>query len=135
MTIRNGGLRFVIFRLPALAYMALIFHESSGPITSPTLNSIPDYYLHGSGYLVLCVLVFLAVHQGFDPSSGPGGYSLPVLITVLYGISDEVHQGFVPSRDSEVKDILSDAVGALLGVVLIILVRRAISHFRRPAAA
>ena len=131
---KSGLIRFAVFKLPALAYMASIFYSSSGPITSPTLNAIPDYYLHSLGYSLMCVLLFWGLHEGFDVSKGHGGYSLPTLITVLYGISDEFHQSFVPARDSEVKDVISDSVGALLGIVFIIIVRRVISSFRRTNA-
>jgi VanZ family protein len=114
--------------------MAFIFYSSSGPITSPVLNSVPDYYLHGLGYSLLSVLVFWALHEGFEMSKGHGGYSLPILITVLYGISDEFHQSFVPARDAEVKDVFSDSVGALLGIVFVIILRWVISAFRRTDA-
>lgn len=132
---KNGLVQFVVFKLPALAYMAFIFYTSSGPITSPTLNAIPDYYLHSLGYSLLCALVFWALHEGLDVSKGLGGYSLPILITVLYGISDEFHQIFVSARDSEVKDVLSDSVGALLGIVFVIVLGRVISSFRRMDTA
>jgi VanZ family protein len=132
---QNGLVRFVIFKLPALTYMALIFYSSSGPVTSPTLNEIPDYYLHSLGYSLLCVLVFWALHEGLKVSKGLGGYFLPILITVLYGISDEFHQSFVPVRDPEVKDVLSDSVGALLGIVFVIVLGRVISFFGRTDTA
>jgi VanZ family protein len=38
-----------------------------------------------------------------------------VLFGVLWGISDEFHQSFVPGRDSSVWDLAADAVGAALG--------------------
>ena len=131
---KSGLARFVVFKLPALAYMAFIYYTSSGPVTSPTLNAIPDYYLHALGYSFLCVLVFWALHERIDVSNGRGGYSLPILITVLYGISDEFHQSFVPARDSEIKDVVSDSVGAMLGIVFVIILGRAISSFRRMDA-
>jgi len=131
---QSALMRFAVFKLPALAYMGFIFYMSSGPVTSPTLNAIPDYYLHSLGYSLLCVLLFWALHEGFDVSKGRGGYSLPILLTVLYGISDEFHQSFVPARDSEVKDVVSDSVGAILGFLFIIIVRRLISAFFRTDA-
>ncbi len=130
--LKKGPVRFVVFKLPVLAYMALIFYSSSGPVTSSTLNAIPDYYLHSLGYSVLCMLAFWAVHEGLDVSAGRWGYLLPILITVLYGISDEFHQSFVPARDAEIKDVFSDSAGALLGTVFILILKRVISSFRRP---
>lgn len=46
---------------------------------------------------------------------------LVVCITALYGISDEVHQYFVPNRSSSFYDLLADTVGAFLAVGLKLL--------------
>jgi VanZ family protein len=131
----KGLARFLVFKSPALAYMALIFYMSSGPVNSPTLNAIPDYYLHSSGYSLLSVLLFWAWNEGLASKKEPGSYLFPVLITVLYGISDEFHQSFVPGRDSAAIDVMFDAIGAMLGVAIVRLLYRLISSFRRTRAA
>ena len=38
-------------------------------------------------------------------------------ISTLYGVTDEIHQLFVPGRSGAVKDVLIDAVGAAIGVL------------------
>lgn len=38
-------------------------------------------------------------------------------ICVLYALSDEVHQLFVPGRSGEVRDVLIDSVGAVIGII------------------
>lgn len=44
---------------------------------------------------------------------------------ILYGVSDEWHQSFVPGRTPDVRDIVTDAIGALVSLLIIsILVRR-----------
>ena len=40
-----------------------------------------------------------------------------ILLTSLYGLSDEVHQAFVPFRDSNWLDWVADTIGAAVGVV------------------
>jgi VanZ family protein len=109
-------MRFFIYRLPVLLYMALIFYASSGPVTSATIRAFPDFVLHGAAYALLYFLAFWAVHEGTAPRSGKGGFWLPALITVLYAASDEFHQSFVPSRDASLIDLLADAGGALFGI-------------------
>ena len=39
-------------------------------------------------------------------------------VAVLYGVSDEFHQAFVPNRDASVLDIGFDAIGSAIGVAL-----------------
>lgn len=50
---------------------------------------------------------------------------LAVLIAFLFGISDEVHQYFVPNRSADVMDVVADVVGATLGATAVaVLLRR-----------
>jgi VanZ family protein len=43
---------------------------------------------------------------------------LAVLLGILYGASDEVHQLFVPNRSSDVVDLLADTLGVMAGAGL-----------------
>ena len=58
---------------------------------------------------------------------GMHGYrmiGLSLLVCVLYAISDEVHQLFVPGRGAQVKDVLIDSAGAIVGVGLYLVICR-----------
>lgn len=69
---------------------------------------------HFFAYLVLGILVANGLR-----SSGVSGYraiGLAILICSLYAISDEVHQLFVPGRGGQVKDIVIDSAGAIVGI-------------------
>lgn len=50
------------------------------------------------------------------------------VLTVLYAISDEIHQRYVPGRHGQVADVLFDSGGAL---AMLLLIRRLkwLSHF------
>ena len=41
------------------------------------------------------------------------------VVSVLYAVSDEIHQFFVPGRSSEITDVLIDAAGAAIGIAVI----------------
>lgn len=43
-------------------------------------------------------------------------------ITVLYAVSDEIHQLFVPGRAFQTSDILVDSMGALIGAALFFVI-------------
>lgn len=45
-------------------------------------------------------------------------FALVCLITACYGISDEVHQIFVPGRDASIYDWFADCTGAVLATLV-----------------
>ena len=51
---------------------------------------------------------------------------------ILWGISDEIHQYFVPGRDSSVRDLLADAVGFAVAVGVFAIVTSRAPRAVRP---
>jgi VanZ family protein len=101
---------------PVVAYCALIFGLSSMS-SVPTIPGVVvwDKLAHAVLYLGLGVLLTRALSNG---AVGPGWW--PVVFAViglsgLYGLSDEFHQLFVPTRQFDLKDLAADVVGAGLG--------------------
>ena len=45
-------------------------------------------------------------------------FIIPLILGVLYAVSDEIHQRFVPGRSCELRDVLIDTCGVLLGVII-----------------
>ncbi len=41
------------------------------------------------------------------------------IICMLYAISDEIHQSFVPGRSAEIKDVVIDSLGAFCGMFFV----------------
>jgi VanZ family protein len=42
---------------------------------------------------------------------------LSVLASSIYGISDEIHQYFVPSRMADIADVAANTVGSFMGAI------------------
>lgn len=105
--------------------MGLIFHLSSGPVPKAVEGlHQPDYVLHSIEYAILSALLFRALNKGWT-QPGPFRYfPMAMILSVLYGISDEWHQSFVPTRDSSLHDLFFDLVGSFLGVLLIFVYQR-----------
>ena len=57
---------------------------------------------------------------------------ITLLITLLYAVSDEIHQLFVPGRSGMLRDVVIDFLGALIALglylVIIIIIRTVRKH-------
>jgi VanZ family protein len=51
-------------------------------------------------------------------------------LATLYGVSDEIHQMFVPPRTPDWRDICADAFGALTGAVVVAVAAKLLSRTR-----
>lgn len=53
-----------------------------------------------------------------------------LLIGVLYAISDEIHQSFIPGRCAQITDIIIDGLGVLYGILILMLIIKIINKIR-----
>jgi len=108
---------------PPLIYMTVIFGLSSLSNPLPELTQrIWDKLLHTVEYAGLAVLLARAfVREGVALRHV---LVFAVLGASLYGASDEVHQSFVPGRDSTPRDWAADTVGGAIGAAAFALVER-----------
>ena len=103
-----------------LLFAGVIFVASSFSIDGPE-ELIPhfDKIVHLTIYGVLSFLLYRAFRGTFPKASFLGIALWTFLLTVAYGASDEFHQSFVPYRDSDIFDLLSDSLGAILVLSLL----------------
>lgn len=97
---------------PVLVQMALIFIASSIPNLQQLPGNISDKAGHGIGYAILGALLLRALARGRRAGVTWRTMLLAILCATAYGVSDELHQRFVPGRSSDVYDVLADAEGA-----------------------
>lgn len=98
--------------------MAAIFVASSSS-DPPVPSNVTDVSLHTVAYFGLTMLLIRALARG-----AWRGVTLTTLvaawaIAVAYGFTDEWHQSFVPNRQAELRDVGSDAIGALAATVVV----------------
>ncbi len=103
---------------PAIAYMAVIFIESSMS-DAPLPSRVNDKVAHAGGYALLGVLCARALAGGFAVPLTLPRVVAAVVIAALYGASDEWHQAFVPGRSSDIRDWYADVIGASVGAGLV----------------
>ena len=79
------------------------------------LHHIVRKNAHFFYYFELGILVVNALRR-----SGVCGYRsvlLALLICILYAVSDEVHQIFIPGRSGEIRDVIIDSTGSSVGIL------------------
>ena len=110
----NIYLRFI----PMVCIMGIIFYLSHQPGDFTPLPQFPgiDKLAHVIAYGCLAG-AFLYSLQPFTHSKNPSVSAIVVvLFCIVWGISDEFHQSFIPGRFVSFWDIVSDGIGALLVV-------------------
>ena len=108
---------FLRYWLPLIAYCVFIFLQSSGPppLELPRIPGL-DKLLHAGGYGMLGILFYRAYRSRWPSASGWATANASLISAALYGLTDELHQSFVPSRTADPWDWLADTFGALLGI-------------------
>lgn len=105
-----------------LAWMALIFFLSAQPeLPHPESHWLDLLMSGGAHFGVYGVLAFLLC---WALGGGPRGMALAFGLALLYGVSDEFHQAFVPGRVPDVLDLVSDGLGAAAGLAAWGMLRR-----------
>ena len=117
----TSNIRFKLFGfywLPVVLYCLLIFVQSSYPVT-PQLRPFPhaDKLAHAGGYALLGFLFFRAYRASILSKGILMLVVVSALSSSLYGVSDEIHQYFVPSRSADIADMLANAGGSVVGAV------------------
>jgi len=121
----------LLYWLPALFWMLFIFYLSGR--TGGELHALFPFLQnfnpgHVAAYFVLALLYYAALRK----NSRPRPFLTAWLLCLLYGISDEAHQYFVPTRHPDAYDLLRDMLGASLALLLAFLTRKKNKNSRRP---
>lgn len=98
--------------VPVLVYMGIIFGLSSTAALPDLPAGLSDKSAHTLVYSGLGALLVRALARGSWPGVTPLVLIGAVVAAVLYGVTDEVHQRFVPGRQSDVLDLAADGIGA-----------------------
>ena len=120
--------RLVKFREPhprrwlaAIAIMAVIFIFSSIPKGTliPDFD-VWDFLIKKSAHLLIYGLLALSYLWGLTGWIGIKRQHLSrvLLLAVLYGISDELHQTFITGREGKITDVAIDMLGAALALLI-----------------
>ena len=121
-TVESPAGQWMLAWLPVAAYMALIFYLSSLPHPDENLpkflfEKVSDKVLHVIEYAVLAVLCYRAFRRAAGPFVMRHAVVLAIMTASFYGVTDEVHQAFVPFRTATWLDWAADTAGGVIGVI------------------
>lgn len=126
-------------RILLATYCCIIFVLSHQPSALPETDWLEvDKLAHFAAYGLLATLAWLAQTDAPSDTRLLGQRVLVAFgFAVLFGISDEFHQSFIPQRMASFADLVADTIGAAIGVFLCWHLRRSQlwPHISRPPAA
>ena len=73
-----------------------------------------DKLLHATAYGTLTITSIFALPKTFKKAFPLPTTFLVVFICLLYGVTDEYHQSFIPGRSPDIFDVVADTVGAMI---------------------
>lgn len=125
-------MRRVACWLPAALWAGTLFWLSNRPAGPqiPGWFLIHDKITHALAFAFLAALAHFALRVGHGARPTIAAL-FAWLIATAYGGGDEIHQAFVPTRESDWQDWVADAVGAALAVSTLWLAE----HLARRRAA
>jgi VanZ family protein len=112
----NGKVTAVLRMVPMSLTMGTIFFLSHQPGDEMLLPPLPglDKWAHLVAYGVLAATVLFAFSDRQKNTRPRQVLFFTVVFCLLFGISDEFHQSFIPGRTSSVYDLIADGGGAAM---------------------
>lgn len=107
--------------LPVILWALLIFHFSSGTIPVASTIYWQDFAVKKTGHVLLfgamSILIYRALRM--NKVDRKRAAVLAVILSTLYGATDEFHQMFTQGRESRIRDVFIDGLGATLVVLVV----------------
>lgn len=121
-------LTFLSLWLPPILWALMIFKFSSGSIPKASPSFWVDFVIKKIGHVILFATLAVLTYRGLVGSgvNRKKAAILAVIISFLYGASDEFHQMYTQGREARSRDVIIDTTGAGLAMFLIY---KYVSHF------
>ena len=104
--------------------MGVIFFLSTLPESAtPGRGILSDKICHAGEYFILAFLILFALQRTTQFRFSTSFWVTLALVT-LYGLSDEIHQLYVPTRHCDIGDLLADISGVVILFLILWLIQR-----------
>lgn len=105
---------YIFFWAPVVVWMLLMFTFSSKPTGMVSVVHWQDVIVkktaHLTEYFILTILAYRALLNSGVPKKKAAKYALT--IAILFACTDEFHQRFTFGRESTLRDVIIDTIGA-----------------------
>ena len=108
--------------LPVVSWMGLIFLLSAQPDLPRTGAGWLDPFLSAGAHMFLFAVLAMLLARAVG--ARPGQMAIAFTLAMVYALSDEFHQMFVPGRHADGLDLLWDGLGAALGLGAFVWLKR-----------
>lgn len=85
------------------------------------MNAVVRKIAHLTEYAILAVLIYRAMHQGYQRKMIQA-FRYSVGFSILFAVLDEYHQSYAGNRTPSVWDVMIDAVGAGIGIGVLMFI-------------
>ncbi len=113
--------KVLLYWAPPVVWGALIFSGSSTTAIQVSRVYWQDFVIHKTAhiieYAILGILIYRALRQEKIGKIEAVVYS--IVISAFYGMTDEFHQSFTPTRTPRVRDVIIDTIGASIGIIIV----------------
>lgn len=115
--------KIFFYWLPAIIWMVIIFYLSARQKVTVSEDSLINFLvfkgLHMIEYAGLCFWLFRAFTSIIRKATLSEKLTLALFLTILYSVSDEIHQTFIPTREGITRDVAIDSIGAFFMYIYI----------------
>ncbi|SFM56614.1 VanZ family protein [Methanolobus profundi] len=113
-----------VFKIPIMYQLADIFKELGLDIfidIAAYAYQHMDKVAHMFLYFGLGVLLHLTFRHSDHVLLRKYAAIFAIVLGIIYGITDEFHQSFVPGRSSSIHDLLADGIGVTIAQILFVI--------------
>ncbi|MFZ2025252.1 MAG: VanZ family protein [Microgenomates group bacterium] len=106
----------VRFWLPVIIWMGVIFAFSARQKIAVTDSYVLSFMFFKTLHLIEYAFLYVVTYRAVKNTLGMQKswiWLLPFCITVLFAITDELHQSYVPTREGKPRDAIIDMFGAM----------------------
>ena len=127
----------ILFIIQWIIFCVLIFYFSSLPKVEFLPQSILncDKLLHLTSFFFYGISTQLFINTIFINRRKSTRILFVLIIGIIYPLTDEFHQSFVPGRTSDIFDFLADFIGIILSLSLFNLILKGFNKFNESRNA